>query len=81
MRCKLGLLTEQDGDDALIDGILTAMYKTQCDFTNTFLILQDLNLINGKLLLSVDRRACDFFCVSDWWVCEHVTYTEVLHES
>ena len=35
-RAKLGLLTEQDGDDALANDLLDRMAENQADFTNTF---------------------------------------------
>ncbi len=35
-RAKLGLATAEDGDEALMNDLLTAMHKNQADFTNTF---------------------------------------------
>jgi uncharacterized protein YdiU (UPF0061 family) len=36
LRQKIGLLTEQDGDEALLQDLLDAMTKNQADFTLTF---------------------------------------------
>ncbi|MBE4910546.1 YdiU family protein [Bacillus luteolus] len=36
MRAKLGLLNEEEQDDALIQELLTVMQKNKADFTNTF---------------------------------------------
>ncbi len=36
MRAKLGLARDEDGDDALVDGLLDWMQSTHADFTNTF---------------------------------------------
>jgi serine/tyrosine/threonine adenylyltransferase len=36
MRLKLGLHTEEEADRALVDSLLTWMYQTRSDFTNTF---------------------------------------------
>src|SRR3569623_2701053 len=36
LRKKIGLFTERDGDEALIQDLLDAMAKTQADFTLTF---------------------------------------------
>lgn len=35
-RAKLGLVSEQDGDDTLVDDLLTAMNDDEADFTRTF---------------------------------------------
>jgi uncharacterized protein YdiU (UPF0061 family) len=39
MRAKLGLVTEEPGDQALADALLEWMQKTPADFTNTFRLL------------------------------------------
>jgi len=39
MRAKLGLFTEEAGDDSLVDGLLTWMQNTRADFTHTFAVL------------------------------------------
>jgi uncharacterized protein YdiU (UPF0061 family) len=39
MRAKLGLATEELGDGALTDALLTWMHDTRADFTNTFRML------------------------------------------
>ena len=41
LRAKIGLSTERDGDEALIEGLLDAMAKNQADFTLTFRRLGD----------------------------------------
>ncbi len=41
LRQKIGLLTEQDGDEALVQDLLDAMAKNQADFTLTFRRLSD----------------------------------------
>lgn len=41
MRAKLGLFTEESGDDALIQSLLDWMQQTKADFTNTFRTLDD----------------------------------------
>jgi uncharacterized protein YdiU (UPF0061 family) len=40
-RAKLGLRTEEDGDEALVDGLLQAMEQGGADFTNVFAGLTD----------------------------------------
>ncbi|QOR67052.1 YdiU family protein [Cytobacillus suaedae] len=39
MRAKLGLLSEEEQDEALIQELLTVMQKNKADFTNTFRLL------------------------------------------
>jgi uncharacterized protein YdiU (UPF0061 family) len=41
LRRKIGLFTERDGDDALVQDLLDAMAKNQADFTRTFRRLGD----------------------------------------
>ncbi len=41
LRRKVGLFTERDGDEALIQDLLDAMAKNQADFTLTFRRLGD----------------------------------------
>ncbi|TKW78439.1 MAG: YdiU family protein [Bradyrhizobium icense] len=41
LRAKIGLFTEADGDEALVQDLLDAMTKNQADFTNTFRRLGD----------------------------------------
>ncbi|MGY3608581.1 protein adenylyltransferase SelO [Bradyrhizobium sp. Leo121] len=41
LRRKIGLFSERDGDEALIEGLLDAMAKNQADFTLTFRRLGD----------------------------------------
>ncbi|MEZ5291180.1 MAG: YdiU family protein [Vicinamibacterales bacterium] len=36
MRAKLGLATPDEGDSAIVDGLLAWMHETHADFTNTF---------------------------------------------
>ncbi len=36
MRAKLGLFTEEEGDEALVQSLLDEMQRTKADFTNTF---------------------------------------------
>ncbi len=40
-RAKLGLFTAEDGDEALMNGLLDIMHKNQADFTLTFRHLND----------------------------------------
>ncbi|WP_432449702.1 protein adenylyltransferase SelO [Aliiroseovarius marinus] len=40
-RAKLGLTTEEDGDEALVMGLLSRMASSQADFTATFAALRD----------------------------------------
>mgnify|MGYP000541631793 CR=1 FL=1 len=39
MRAKLGLFTEKENDELLIEGLLSTMQKYEADFTNTFVSL------------------------------------------
>ena len=41
LRKKIGLFTERDGDEALVQDLLDAMAKNQADFTLTFRRLGD----------------------------------------
>ena len=41
MRRKIGLFTERDGDEALVQDLLDAMAKNEADFTLTFRRLSD----------------------------------------
>ena len=41
LRAKIGLFTQADGDEALVQDLLDAMTKNQADFTNTFRRLGD----------------------------------------
>lgn len=41
LRHKIGLATEREGDDALVQGLLTAMKEGAADFTRTFRLLCD----------------------------------------
>jgi uncharacterized protein YdiU (UPF0061 family) len=41
LRKKIGLLTERDGDEALVQDLLDAMAKNEADFTLTFRYLSD----------------------------------------
>src|SRR5262249_59721363 len=36
LRAKIGLFTQRDGDEALVQDLLNAMTKNQADFANTF---------------------------------------------
>jgi uncharacterized protein YdiU (UPF0061 family) len=47
MRHKLGLFTEEEGDMALIDGLLNWMQNASADYTNTF---RDLTESTGAVL-------------------------------
>jgi uncharacterized protein YdiU (UPF0061 family) len=48
LRAKIGLFTQADGDEALVQDLLDAMTKNQADFTNTFRRLGDAALGNGN---------------------------------
>jgi serine/tyrosine/threonine adenylyltransferase len=48
LRAKIGLLTQADGDEALVQDLLDAMTKNQADFTNTFRRLGDAALGTGN---------------------------------
>jgi serine/tyrosine/threonine adenylyltransferase len=39
MRAKLGLFTQEEGDEALVDDLLAWMQRRSADFTNTFRLL------------------------------------------
>ena len=54
MRAKLGLLTEEAGDDALAETLLTAMQKARADYTNTFRTLMRDTLPDEDLFKSAD---------------------------
>src|SRR5689334_3398185 len=41
LRAKIGLFTQREGDEALVQDLLDAMTKNQADFTNTFRRLGD----------------------------------------
>ncbi len=41
LRAKVGLFTQRDGDEALVQDLLDAMTRNQADFTNTFRRLGD----------------------------------------
>ena len=49
MRSKLGLVSEEKEDEALIDDLLTLMSKYQADYTNTFRALTDNNTENNEM--------------------------------
>jgi serine/tyrosine/threonine adenylyltransferase len=48
LRAKIGLFTQADGDEALVQDLLDAMTKNQADFTNTFRRLGDAALGTGN---------------------------------
>jgi uncharacterized protein YdiU (UPF0061 family) len=48
LRAKIGLFTQADGDEALVQDLLDAMTKNQADFTNTFRRLGDAALDTGN---------------------------------
>ena len=48
LRRKIGLFTEQDGDEALVQDLLDAMAKNQADFTLTFRRLGDAAEDSGR---------------------------------
>jgi serine/tyrosine/threonine adenylyltransferase len=48
LRAKIGLLTQADGDEALVQDLLDAMTRNQADFTNTFRRLGDAALGAGN---------------------------------
>jgi serine/tyrosine/threonine adenylyltransferase len=48
LRAKIGLFTQADGDEALVQDLLDAMTKNQADFTNTFRRLGDAALGAGN---------------------------------
>jgi uncharacterized protein YdiU (UPF0061 family) len=43
MRAKLGLFTQEEGDEALVDDLLAWMQRWSADFTNTFRLLTRLH--------------------------------------
>jgi uncharacterized protein YdiU (UPF0061 family) len=64
MRAKLGLATEQDGDTALVDGLLKRMATDRADFTITFRRLAQFDTTEGARNdavrdLFLDREAFD----------------------
>ena len=48
MKKKIGLLGEQDGDEALVHDLLSWMEKRKVDFTNTFVFLTHNKLVGGN---------------------------------
>ena len=52
MRAKLGLLTEEENDEALIEEVLQLMHKHEADYTNTFRALTFEEFDDGKLFQS-----------------------------
>jgi len=68
MRDKLGLFTEEDGDQALIEGLLDLMHRNQTDFTLTFRGLCDAALGDeGVAALRTLFAETDSF---DLWIAE-----------
>jgi uncharacterized protein YdiU (UPF0061 family) len=65
LRKKVGLFTERDGDEALIQDLLDAMAKNQADFTLTFRKLGD---AAGDEAAAADVRAqfMDPSALDDW---------------
>jgi len=64
MRAKLGLQTEQDGDQALLDSLLKLMAQDRCDFTITWRRLSSFDSTPGALNASsrdmfINREAFD----------------------
>ncbi|MDU7965013.1 MAG: protein adenylyltransferase SelO family protein, partial [Clostridium perfringens] len=54
MRAKLGLFTEKESDELLIEGLLSTMQKYEADFTNTFVSLT-LNKFNDEKVFNSDE--------------------------
>ncbi|MDU7549523.1 MAG: protein adenylyltransferase SelO [Clostridium perfringens] len=54
MRAKLGLFTEKENDELLIEGLLSTMQKYEADFTNTFVSLT-LNKFEDEKVFSSDE--------------------------
>ena len=54
MRAKLGLYTEEDGDMALVEGLLSCMKNHSMDYTNTFRDLASENSMNLPMLNEPD---------------------------
>lgn len=52
MRAKLGLLDEEDNDEALIEELLQLMHKHEADYTNTFRALTFEEFDDGELFQS-----------------------------
>ncbi len=48
MRAKLGLTTEQDGDAALVEGVLDLMHRGKADFTRFFRSLSTVSAVADK---------------------------------
>jgi uncharacterized protein YdiU (UPF0061 family) len=67
LRRKIGLFTERDGDEALVQDLLDAMAKNQADFTLTFRYLS-----NAALAPEGDRQVRPLFAdpaaYDDWAV-------------
>jgi uncharacterized protein YdiU (UPF0061 family) len=63
MRAKLGLMTEEEGDKALAEGLLGWMQQRRADFTNTFRAL-------AEEILPADEayRDSDFRAWHDGWL-------------
>ena len=49
MRKKLGLFNKNDGDEKLINELLSWMYEKKADFTNTFCVLMEQNIEDNKI--------------------------------
>lgn len=56
MRRKLGLFDEEDGDEYLIDVILSLMAKYKADYTNTFYKLTKDDLTNMEIFETQDFK-------------------------
>ncbi len=57
MRKKLGLQTDEDGDEELVRALLGWMHKTRADFTNTFLDLSAADAPAGDRYQDAEFRA------------------------
>jgi uncharacterized protein YdiU (UPF0061 family) len=68
MRDKLGLFTEEDGDQALIEGLLDLMHRNQADFTLTFRGLCDAAL--GDAGVTTLRKMFADTAAFDLWIAE-----------
>ncbi len=54
MRAKLGIFTEKENDQLLIEGLLSTMQKYEADFTNTFVSLT-INKFEDEKIFSTDE--------------------------
>ena len=54
MKRKLGLITDDSGDEVIMNDLFQLMYKNQADYTNTFIYLMNKSVSQEKLIKDKD---------------------------